>query len=115
MPANPYQILKTLSLFILISLLTACASQQTPPTDTPSMAEVYQQALANNHQDSLDHARQQVSGISKASSEGKAQTNALQLTPNPEITMTVMPHWAGKAGIVVPTYQIQFTLYEYQG
>lgn len=103
------------------SLLSGCQSsvRSTLPTGGPTMAQVYQEALAESDGGSIDTIRQhsQVPVKGREALAGytrTAQNEVNQLfpaLPNPHITLYVFPHLA-EEGAPVPGYTTAFRLYE---
>lgn len=125
-------ILPTLVIHLFLFFITGCTSRGDAIADTsPTMAEIYADAMHQSNGDTLDVARSKVSLISSYKPYNTGNKNhfvspyvqtsiheineaneIFSLVRNPQLTMYVYPHLAGNNEAPVPGYFTAFSLYE---
>jgi conjugative transfer region lipoprotein (TIGR03751 family) len=111
-------------LSILASSLTGCTTcANAIPNDEPTMAEIYENAMQQSHQSTLEQTRSQVKNIrcsennlscaSRSTQTKIGEMNSLfPILPNPQLVMYVYPHLSHPDEAPVPGYTTAFSLYE---
>jgi conjugative transfer region lipoprotein (TIGR03751 family) len=115
---NSILVISFLIILISISGCTTCANAI--PNDEPTMAEIYENAMQQSHQSTLEQARSQVKNMRccEACLLQNRQTETNQINalfptlPNPQLVMYVYPHLSHSDEAPVPGYMTAFSLYE---
>jgi conjugative transfer region lipoprotein (TIGR03751 family) len=99
---------------------TTCANAI--PNNEPTMAEIYETAMQQSHQSTLEQAREQVKNITCSDSLACIPSNTktemgevntiFPTLPNPPLVMYVYPHLSHVDEAPVPGYTTAFSLYE---
>jgi conjugative transfer region lipoprotein (TIGR03751 family) len=103
---------------MLAGSLTACTTcANAIPNDEPTMAEIYENAMQQSHQSTLEQARGQLKNIRNYGActlqSRQTEINSLFPTlPNPQLVMYVYPHLSQLDEAPVPGYTTAFSLYE---
>ncbi len=122
---NLMQISFILAVFLIpffLFFITGCTSRGDAIADTsPTMAEIYADAMHQSNGETIDMARSKVSTLShhenfSIPNDSQAAINKINtlfpLLQNPQLIMYVYPHLAGNQESPVPGYFTGFSLYE---
>jgi conjugative transfer region lipoprotein (TIGR03751 family) len=101
----------TLTLLLNLTGCTTCGNAI--PNNEPTMAEIYETAMQQSHQYSLEQVRSQVKNNNTCCVSSDTDTaNTFPTLPNPQLIMYVYPHFSTQDEAPIPGYTTTFNLYE---